>query len=99
MVLNGLKGTVVNKLEKMGDIIYEYGADIFKVIERKRVERLQSVRSRRQKEIEKLVKERRQLRKQWRKATVDEREGINVLQEELRGRLVVLRRTEQLRRK
>ncbi|MDF4372496.1 hypothetical protein P3381_24575, partial [Vibrio parahaemolyticus] len=58
-----------------------------------------SGKSRRQKEIEELVKESRQLRKVWRKATEEEREGINVLQEELRSRLAVLRRAEHLRKK
>ena len=34
------------------------------------------------KEIEKMVKERRNLRKQWKRATEEEMEGINVFQEE-----------------
>lgn len=59
IVLDGLKGTTVNKLEKMGDFIYDYGAERFEIIDRKKVDRLQPIRSRQQKEIEKLVKERR----------------------------------------
>ena len=46
-----------------------------------------------------LVKERRQLRKHWRKATVDEREGVHILKEELRNCLAALKRAEHLRRK
>lgn len=42
--------------------------------------RLKPIRSRQQKENEKLVKERRHIRKQWRKATLDDKKGINVLQ-------------------
>lgn len=42
-------------------------------------------------EIEKLVKERGQLRMQWEKATVEEREGIHVLSVKCRSRLVALR--------
>ena len=49
--------------------------------------------------MEKLVKERRNLRKQWKRATEEEWEGINVLQEELRSRLAILRRAEYLRKK
>ncbi len=46
---------------------------------------------RRQTEIDRLVKERRQLKKQWRKATEEEKEGINLLQEEIQSRLATLR--------
>lgn len=53
IVLDGLKGTVVNKLEKIADIIYEYGAERFGINDRKMVDRLQPIRSRQQKEIEK----------------------------------------------
>jgi len=42
-----------------------------------------------------LVKERRNLRKNWKRATEEEMEGINVLQEELRSRLAILRRAEE----
>lgn len=49
--------------------------------------------------MDRLVKERRQLKKQWRKATEEEKEGINVLQEEIQRRLVTLRRAENLRKK
>jgi len=48
--------------------------------------------------MEKLVKERRNLRKQWKRATQEEREGINVLQEELRSMLAILKRAEYLRK-
>ena len=67
--------------------------------DRKRVERVQFVKSRWQRETKKLVKERRKLRKQWKRATEEEREGIDVLQEELRSRLAILRRAEYLRKK
>ncbi|XP_049449241.1 uncharacterized protein LOC125899203 [Epinephelus fuscoguttatus] len=99
VILSRLRGNAMERLEKMGDIMYSYGVERFGVHERKRSERVQSGKSRRQREIEKLVKERRQLRKQWKKATEEEREGIKVLQEELRSRLAVLRRAEHLRKK
>ena len=99
VILSKLRGDVVERLEKMGEVIYSYGLERFGVSVNRRGERVQVGRSRRQREIEKLVKERRQLRKQWRKASEEEREGINVLQEELRSRLIVLRRAEHLREK
>ncbi|KAK0156142.1 hypothetical protein N1851_000565 [Merluccius polli] len=56
-------------------------------------------KSKRQTEIDCLVKERRQLKKQWRKATEEEKEGINLLQGEIQSRLAALRRAENLLRK
>ena len=41
----------------------------------------------------------RNLRNQWKRATEKEREEIDVLQEELRSRLAILRRAEHLRKK
>ena len=80
----------------MGDIIDSYGVKRLGVQDRKRVERVHLVKSRRQREMEKLVKERRNLRKQWKKDTEEERKGINVLQEELRSRLAILRRADEM---
>ena len=94
-----LGGNASDRLEKMGDIFYSYGVESFWVQDRKRVERVHLVKSRWQREMEKLVKERRNLRKQWKRATEEDREGINVLQEELRSRLAILRRDEYLRKK
>jgi len=54
---------------------------------------------RRQQEIERLVKKKRQLKKQWRKAPEEEKVGINLLQTEIKKRLVTLRRAENLRRR
>ena len=98
-ILEGLKGTTRKKLEKMGDLIYSYGSERFGAVERKRSEPTIPTKSRRQKEIDRLVRERRQLKKQWRKATEEEKEGINVLQEAIRSRLVTLRRAENLVKK
>lgn len=58
-----LRGTVEKKLEQMGDIIYQYGAERFGVQEGKGGKRFQPV-SRRQQEIKRLIQERRQLRRQ-----------------------------------
>ena len=46
--------------------------------------------------MEKLVKETRQLRKQRKKAPEEEKQGINLLREELRGKLGILRWAKHL---
>ena len=50
-----------------------YGVERFGVQDRKRVERVHLVKSRRQREMDKLVKERRNVRKQWKRITEEER--------------------------
>ncbi|KAJ8346703.1 hypothetical protein SKAU_G00281040 [Synaphobranchus kaupii] len=50
-------------------------------------------------EIQRLVKERRGLKKLWKKATEEERDGINLLQDDLKQRLSRLRRAENLRKR
>ena len=77
--LEGLRGTTVTKLEKIGDVIYEYGREMFGTWDRKTKGEVSIVKSRRQREIEQLVKERRQLRKQWRKASEEEKAGLESL--------------------
>ncbi|KAK7910435.1 hypothetical protein WMY93_015119 [Mugilogobius chulae] len=54
---------------------------------------------RREREILKLVKERRLLRKSWRKASDNEKEGLKNLWNQLRGRLAQLRRAERIRKR
>ncbi|KAK0148023.1 hypothetical protein N1851_012272 [Merluccius polli] len=100
-LLGGLKGGVERKLEKIGDIIYSYGTERFGVKHKDlstQKEPSARLKSRRQQEIERLVKERRCLRKQWKKATEVEREGIEALQGDIKQRLATLRRAECLRR-
>ncbi|KAJ8016035.1 hypothetical protein DPEC_G00002950 [Dallia pectoralis] len=61
----------------MGDIIYHYGEERFGVnTRRSEIAKPAPIKSRRQQEIERLVRERRQLRKQWKKASEAEREGL-----------------------
>ncbi|KAK7886737.1 hypothetical protein WMY93_026358 [Mugilogobius chulae] len=98
-LLEQLKGPAVKKLEKMGEIIYKYGAEHFGTAYKIRNPSTTQTKSRRQQEIEQLVKARRQLKKQWRKASEEEKDGINVLQAEIKNRLSILRRAEHLRRK
>ncbi len=44
-----------------------------------------------------LVKERRQLKKQWRKAAEEEKKGINILQAKVKDQLSTLRTEERKR--
>lgn len=82
-ILEGIKGTTMKKLERMGDLIYAYDMKQFGVVESKWSTVSIPSKSRRQTEIDHLVKERRQLKKKWRKATEEEKEGINLLQGEI----------------
>ena len=98
-VLRGLRGTAEGRLEVMADLIYNYGADRFGTRETKAKAAPIVNISRRQKEITQLIKERRQLRKSWKKASEVEKEGINFLQKDIKIKLASLRRAENLRKK
>ena len=94
-ILEQQVGTAEKKLERMGDIIYHYGEERFGVNERRSGKTPPApAKSRRQQEIEILVRERRQLRKQWKKASDAEREGLMLLQADIKCRLATLRRAE-----
>ncbi|KAJ8352263.1 hypothetical protein SKAU_G00237390 [Synaphobranchus kaupii] len=100
LILGGIKGSVEKKLEKMGDLVYSYGKERFGVKEQvSKKDRPPPPKSRRLQEIQRLVKERRGLKKLWKKATEEERDGINLLQEDLKQRLSRLRRAENLRKR
>lgn len=98
--LEQLKGTAERKLESMGDVIYHYGMERFGVLEKNSRKQLPVVpTSRRLQEIRRLVQERRQLKRQWKKASEVEKEGINALQAGIKSRLSSLRKTETLRKR
>ncbi|KAL1263729.1 hypothetical protein QQF64_006468 [Cirrhinus molitorella] len=100
-LLEGLKGCVERKLDKIGEIIYSYGVERFGVKSTNlwtQKDPSVNLQSRRQQEIEQLVKERRNLRKQWRKATEVERKGLEALQGDIKQRIAILRRAECLRK-
>ena len=91
--------TAEKKLERMGHIIYHYGEERFGVNKRRSGKTPPApAKSRRQQKIEILVRERRQLRKQWKKASDAEREGLMLLQADIKYRLATLRRAENLRK-
>lgn len=88
----------MRKLERMGDLIYSNGAEKFGTKQRRKMETSSALpKSRRQQEIENRVKERRDLRKQWRKSSLEERVGIDLLQVDLTERISMLQRAENLR--
>lgn len=98
-ILEQQVGTAEKKLERMVDIIYHYGEERFGVNARRSNKAISApAKSRRQQEIEILVRERRQLRKQWKKASDAEREGLMLLQGDIKCRLATLRRAENLRK-
>jgi len=97
--LESLTGTVEKKLDKFGDIIYAYGSERFGVEKRKEKVQTTPVKSRRQQRIEGLVGERRQLRKQWKRAEQSQKEGLNLLQRAIKDKLATLRRAECLQKR
>ena len=95
---HSLRGQVETKLNVIGDILYDECVSRFGVVVRKqRPGPMQ--KGRREREIEQLVKRRRQLRKQWRKASSEEREGLKPLWEEVKENLAGLRRAERIRKR
>lgn len=99
LTLEQVRGTVEKKIERMGNTVYQYGAERFRVHKGKGGKKVTSAPvSRRQQEIKRLIQERRQLRRQWKKASEVEKEGINVLQADIKTQLASLRRAENLRK-
>lgn len=76
-ILQNMSGTVERKLDKMGDVIYSYGAELCGVM---------SNQHQREQEIDRLIRERRQLKKQWIKTSDIERESVTILQETTKRR-------------
>lgn len=95
---HSLRGQVETKLNRIGDILYDECIGIFGATAGK--QRACPVqKGRREREIEQLVKRRRQLRKQWRKASREEKEGLKPLWDEVRKELAGLRRAERIRKR
>ncbi len=88
---------IFNNLNCIGDILYEECRNRFGVVAEKQKGSKQ--KGRREREIEQLVKRRRKLRKQWRKASKEKKEGLKPLWEEVKKNLACLRRAERIRRR
>ena len=95
---HSLRGTVERKLTLLSNIIYEECRERFGECATKRAS-AQRQKGRRERYIDELVSQRRQLRKRWRKAAPEEKEGLKVLWDDLKQRLAKLRRAERLRKR
>lgn len=97
LILSGIKGSIEKQLEKRGNLVYPYGKEKFGVKEKlsKNICLLpppNTVVSMKSNNLSKKVEE-----SLWKKATAEERDGINLLQEDLKQRLSKLHRAENLR--
>ncbi|XP_078603950.1 uncharacterized protein LOC144877779 [Branchiostoma floridae x Branchiostoma japonicum] len=72
----GLKGDVERKLNQFGNLVYSYCSERFGTYKKEGKEAREKQTSRREREIATLVRRRRQLRKRWRKAKQEEKEGL-----------------------
>ena len=98
-ILEGsLRGGAESKLNQFGDILYQESKGRFGEVSNKQ-RTAPREKGRREKEIGQLVQRRRQLRKNWRKATQAEKEGLKALWGEVRQRLALLRRAERIRKR
>ena len=91
------KGTAETKLESMSTSSKYYGAEHFGMRQKETITPTMETKSRMQLEIERLVQERRQLKKQWKIASEGQKREINILQENIKGQLTTLRRAERQR--
>lgn len=90
-----LHGRVEAKLSCMGDILYDECRNRFGELTEKQKNGPRQ-KGRREKEIKQLFQRRHQLRKQWRKATHEQRQGLNLLWEKVRKNLSSLQRAERI---
>nr|XP_061841449.1 sodium- and chloride-dependent neutral and basic amino acid transporter B(0+)-like [Nerophis lumbriciformis] len=97
LLQNALRGSVVAKLNLFGEILYEECSNRYGEVTIR--ETTIKPKSRREKEIDDLVANRRQLRKVWRKAEESEKEGLKALWDEIKRRLTNLPRAERIRRR
>ena len=72
------------ELRKFARVIYEVAAEEFGIQEDRKIEQKKTGKSRREKKMEKLRAEKRALRKRWKDAPPEEKEGLNLLYEELK---------------
>ncbi|KAI8500672.1 hypothetical protein Bbelb_214900 [Branchiostoma belcheri] len=95
----GLKGDIERKLNSVGEMVYNFCSGRLGTVVVGERQPSRNSFGRREREILQLVRRRRQLRKLWRKASPEEKAGLQVLWEEVRARLKPLRRAERLRKK
>ena len=80
-----MKDSTEEKLKKLASTIYETGVELFGVQEgRKTQPNTNKVESRRERRMKQLRKDKKDLRKRWREAMSEEKEGLAVLYEDLK---------------
>lgn len=89
-ILHAMSATFERKLDKMGDVIYSYRAEWYGVRSKQGTLAALESKSKRQQGIKWLIWERRKLKKQWKKAPDTEKEGINILQKNVKCQLTPL---------
>ena len=88
-----------SSMKMFTDCIYNICLEKFGQISTKRPEEATKYQSRKQREIQKLRQEKKILRRRWREASDDQREGLSVLWREVKERAADLRCAERLRQK
>lgn len=92
-----MRGGVESKLKMFGEIIFGECKERFGEVRKKQP--IAPGKGRRERDIEQLVRDRRQPRRNWRKAIPEEKAGSKVLWDKLRQKLTRLRRVDRIRRR
>lgn len=88
---------VKSKLKMFGEILFGECKERFGEVRKKQP--IASGKGRRERDIEQLFRDRLQPRQNWQKAIPEEKDGSKVLWDELRQKLVRLRRVERIRKR
>ena len=98
ILIIALQGNVEKRLETMTTIIYNVGKERFGTIERKKRTTCIARSNRREAEIRRLRQDIKELSRQYRRSSEEERTQISQLTNDIRERLIKLRQAESTRR-
>ena len=79
-----IKGTVQERLKNLANTIYETGKEQFGEESAKKKTVSKGGKSRRERKMEEIRKEKNDLRKRWRRAKPDEKKGLSILYEKIK---------------
>ena len=79
-----IKGTVQERLKNLANTIYETGKEQFGEESAKKKTESKGGKSRRERKMEEIRKEKNDLRKRWRRAKPDEKKGLSILYEKIK---------------
>ena len=88
-----MKGSTKDKLKKLANSIYETGVELFGIKESKKPQQKRSRPFRRTNKLVKLRKERKDLKRKWKAAREEEKEGLKILCEELKEKCHMVQRS------